>query len=542
MTRSHLWAGTALAFILLGAQPALARTLCVGSRPGCAPTLQTAVTEARDGDTISLGAGTVRGGVTITRNIRIEGAGAGSTIISGGGPVLEIGTFGADTEPRVAIDGVTISGGVTRTSPESLPFTDADGVFAVGGGVEIPPNADFSGGATVTITRSRITGNRVAPRATVPSGGVACGDEECPFAYAGGGGIDNWGDLVVADSTIDGNRIGTAAGLGSLASDVNGAGINSFGGSLRLRDVDLRDNHATAAGPNARFAEGGGLKIDAGDPVVIAGSRIIGNTAALSAQLPASVDLLGVGGAMNVGSDVGAFTLTDTVVSGNTASMTNSAGDATAFGGGVNLGVDIDATIRRVAITANTSSARSSAGDAEADTAGGAFIGTTADTVFSGNHVEAVSTTGDAEASAGAGLALGEFVRTRVDHNTVTARAPHGHASAFGAGYVIDEGGASVRDSIITANAAAASGLDHVAHGGGIYDGPLSYGNGGPLTILRTPIVANAPDNCFGCTATRHSQPHPADQSSSSAKDFSKGTVAGRGRVSTASRNTSGRL
>src|SRR4051794_27330460 len=142
MTRSHLWAGTALAFAFIGAQPAFARTLCVGSRSGCAPTLQAAVAEARDGDTISLGAGAVRGGVTISKSIRISGAGAGATTISGGGPVLTIGVFGAETEPRVAIDGVTITGGVTRTSPESVPFTEADGVFAVGGGVEIPPNAD----------------------------------------------------------------------------------------------------------------------------------------------------------------------------------------------------------------------------------------------------------------------------------------------------------------------------------------------------------------------------------------------------------------
>src|SRR3954447_7856759 len=88
MTRSLKWAVPALALALVGAQPALARTVCVGSRHACAPTLEAAVDQARDGDTIGLGPGRYRGGVTITRSIRIAGAGAGVTSIAGGGPVL----------------------------------------------------------------------------------------------------------------------------------------------------------------------------------------------------------------------------------------------------------------------------------------------------------------------------------------------------------------------------------------------------------------------------------------------------------------------
>ena len=68
------------------------------------------------------------------------------------------------------ISGVTITGGYATSSPESVPFVGQDGVIALGGGVEIPPNADFSGGADVTIANSLITGNRVAPTQTVPFG------------------------------------------------------------------------------------------------------------------------------------------------------------------------------------------------------------------------------------------------------------------------------------------------------------------------------------------------------------------------------------
>src|SRR5207247_8863983 len=62
----------------------------------------------------------------------LVGAGSDRTTISGGGPVLTIGTFGAASEPTVTIDGVAITGGVTRSSWATGP---GDGVFALGGGV-----------------------------------------------------------------------------------------------------------------------------------------------------------------------------------------------------------------------------------------------------------------------------------------------------------------------------------------------------------------------------------------------------------------------
>ena len=100
---------------VLFAQSALAASLCVGSQPGCFATLQAAVGAARNGDTITIAPGTYAGGVTIDVSVTIIGAGAGVTIISGGGPVLTIGNFGSVSEPSVTIEGVTITGGVTET-------------------------------------------------------------------------------------------------------------------------------------------------------------------------------------------------------------------------------------------------------------------------------------------------------------------------------------------------------------------------------------------------------------------------------------------
>jgi hypothetical protein len=119
---------------------------------GCAfSELGPALEAARNGDTVHVAAGTYLGGVTIDASIKVQGAGAGKTIVQGGGPVLTIGVFGAKTEPTVVLEGLTITGGVTHSSPVSNARVDHDNVIALGGGVEIPPSANWKRGASVTI-------------------------------------------------------------------------------------------------------------------------------------------------------------------------------------------------------------------------------------------------------------------------------------------------------------------------------------------------------------------------------------------------------
>lgn len=131
-----------------------------------------ALTAARDGESIRVGPGVYRGGLTIAKSVQLVGAGRHSTVIRGGGPVVTIGTVGAATPPTVAIRGVTLMGGVSRTGPLSGLEFGEEGVVATGGGVEVPWGADFGLGATVSIEDSAIIGNRVAPvnaRRTGPS-------------------------------------------------------------------------------------------------------------------------------------------------------------------------------------------------------------------------------------------------------------------------------------------------------------------------------------------------------------------------------------
>src|SRR5512142_2017653 len=253
--RSHVPAGHRDRAARVSLLPAGGSVICVGPGAGCYPTIQAALDAAHDGDTIRVGAGTFAGGIIITKSVRLLGTGAAATVIKGGGSVVTIGQYGAAVEPTVLISGVTITGGYATSSPESEPFVGQDGVIALGGGVEIPPNADFSGGADVTIASSLITGNRVAPTKTEPFGPPCPDGNACPFAWAVGGGIDSWGNLTLTDTTISHNRAGAASGPASLASDAQAGGIQSWLGALTLVRTSVDDNVAVAAGPNGRFAD-----------------------------------------------------------------------------------------------------------------------------------------------------------------------------------------------------------------------------------------------------------------------------------------------
>ena len=227
------------------AQPAHPRELCVGSGSGCYKTVQAAVDAARGGDTVRIGRGTFAGGIRIRASIHLVGAGAHLTTIRGGGPVLTIGAFGAATEPSVSITGVKVTGGVTHSSAQSKAVVGQTDVLALGGGIEVPPGRDFSDGATLTIRDSVITRNTVAPSATVNSG-LPCGSA-CPFALAGGGGIDNWGSMTLTNTVVSDNRAG-----GHVTSDADAGGIYTPQGQLTLRHSVVTRNRPL---PRARTVD-----------------------------------------------------------------------------------------------------------------------------------------------------------------------------------------------------------------------------------------------------------------------------------------------
>ncbi len=493
--RSHVPAGHRSRAARVSILPASGANLCVGSGSGCYPTIQAALDAAHDGDTIRLGRGTFAGGITITKSVRLLGSGAKSTVIKGGSSVITIGEFGVAVEPTVTISGVTITGGYATSSPESVPFVGQEGVFALGGGVEIPPNADFSGGADVTIADSLITGNRVAPIDTVPFG-PPCPNGPCPLALAAGGGIDSWGNLTLTDTTVSHNLVGAASGPASLASDAYAGGIKSWLGALSLVRTSVDDNVVVAAGPNGRYADSGGVFLEGGGSLSMVDSSVSHNSASLAASLPDSVDMLAVAGGLHVGEGIAA-TIRNSQFVGNAVSMTNSVGYASAFSGG--LHADADITASGVVISNNTVTASGtdfSSGDSGAGEMGATFSGA----IISGNTVTITAKNGWAIGGAGASIYRGSLSGSVISGNHITASSPNGGVWVTGGALVGDVGGISLTNSAVSRNTVQGIGLEGSVLGGGIFDAVTSGPPGGPLNLTRSAVTWNTASGSAGLT------------------------------------------
>jgi hypothetical protein len=527
----------ALAAPAAGESASTAQHLCVGKAPPCATTLQAALATAHHDDTITLAAGTYAGGVTIDKSIRLVGAGARKTIISGGGPVLTIGEDGASSEPTVSIQGVTVTGGVNSSVPSAFR--------AHGGGIFVPPNADSSGGATVTIKDSVITGNSAAPASTFPSpSDVICpGGGFCPFASASGAGIFNDGALTLIGTTVSDNSAGSAAGV---ASDVEGGGINTAIGSLTLIDSTVLGNSSRAVPPDGRFAEGGGIFMSENTTLTVRGSSVSGNSTVLSATFPhpypeqgGSTDgMASNGGGIHV-SDGGSTVIDGSNLNGNTITVNDLAGEPVGFDAALctcgentlalsnstvegnkviaNVGSQADVgpsgpaalefdgrgTLTNTRVSGNSTTVTSPDGEAEALGAVGGFqispdtLAIT-NSIISGNTVSASSTTGSATAQ-GAGLTNDGVLLLkddRIDHNSGTATAPSGTAQGGGIFNGVIFGAPPVQLSLLDTNVAdnTLTGDPGVTlQGGGLYT--LGFA----VTFTNSNLIHNLPDQCYGC-------------------------------------------
>jgi hypothetical protein len=528
-----LLVGLAVAATAIASGPGQASAATLTVCPsGCAFTqIAPALAGATDGDTISVGPGTYDGGFTIDNSIKLTGAGAAKTIISGGGPVVTIGTFGAASEPTVSISGVTITGGVTRSSPESTAFFGKDGVVAAGGGIEIPPNGGFSGGATVTISNSVISGNEVAPSDSISFGRLS-------FAFAFGGGIDDRGTLTLSNTTVSDNRIGSASGLSTPAAFAEGGGVYSpqGAGALTISNSVISGNRTAVSAPNAIVADAGGISFD-GSGFTTSNSSVTGNSATVTGSLPFG----GVpSGGIHVNGDALAATIGNTTISGNTATMTSAVGDANASSGGLHLDVvPSNISLSNDVITGNhvvATTLSGSTGNADGSSGAGEISGTLSKVRLTGNTVDVASVAGDAFAGGGASIFDGGMISNGVvSDNHIQVSSPFGTVTVRGGGINVAGGATTLRNTPVSGNTVDASGAGGSTLGGGIYDvafpdgqngppgGPLAVLNssvtgnvltasagilrqgGGlflqnePLTLTNSVITQNVPDQCVGC-------------------------------------------
>ena len=537
------WAASAVAALaIFGAWSATASAaqICVGGS-GCYTSLAAAFAAAHDGDRITIAPGTYRGGVTLDKSVQVVGAGAGRTIIRGGGPVLTIGRAGSPDADKltVSISGLTITGGLTTsvTDPRSgiLPFV------ARGGGIDIPAGPAPTVGATVTIADSAIVGNRTEPSGTTESGDP-CPQGDCPFALSIGAGIVDVGRLTLIRTLVADN---VAAGRTMVA---NGGGIwtatNSGPGSLTLIDSTVRNNVARAAAPYGRFAEGAGIDVQDGEALVVRNSTISDNRAEVANTYPAHTGMFADSGGIHVGGS-GSATIADSLISGNVASADNPEGTAGAADSGLAVGLsdfcacgqtlDLSNTaIRDNRVIVRARSSYDGPSDSALEIDGQATV-----TNVNLEHNVTVVDNRDSAWALGTFFAFDGDTGAIVIHdssvtgNAVIAKAAYGPATVMGAG--ITNGGALQLHGVqVRGNRGRAAGVGGSAQGGGIWngqpfgpdgnptptlalDGTQVLGNelmggrgaavqgggvytvGFPITRLMSLIFANTPDNCVGC-------------------------------------------
>jgi hypothetical protein len=414
--------------------------------------------------------------------------------------VLTIGQALAASEPTVSISGVTITGGVTHSD------FFGDDFFAVGGGILVPPGENFAPGATLSVANSVITGNTAAPTSAIdstlpcpPDITITCINGDLPFAGADGGGINTSGPTTLINTTVSDNRVG-----GPVASDADGAGINSFEGGLTLGNSTVTGNRASVVAPNGRFADSGGVAIDSGTLQVNA-SLISNNTASAAVSMPSDIPdgTQGVAGGMHVEGGVSAATISNTTFSGNTASDTNALGDAGASSGG--LQIDASVTLSNSVIASNHVRATSlSSGQADAGSGAGEVNGTIANVRFTDNTVDVSSAGGIATAEGGASVFDGgSITNSLISDNSVHVSSPGGSADVRGAGIFV---AVSLRlaNSTVSGNSGNATGASGSAQGGGIFDAAFPFGPGGPpggpLTLPNSTITSNMLTGNSGAT------------------------------------------
>lgn len=540
------------AFVSLAAATSASAATLTVCHVGCAYTqIAPAIAAASNGDTISVGRGTYLGGFTIDENLTLNGAGAQRTIISGGGPVITVGSFTATLEPSVSITGVTITNGVTNSSPISTAYVGEEGVIAYGGGIFIPPTEDFATGATLTVSNSVITDNTVAPTTSVDAG-FSCGTQDCQFAQAGGGGIDNWGILTVDNTIVSDNEAG-----GPLASDADGAGIYTQEGALNLNNSVVTGNRAIAIAPNGRFAEGAGIMFDttvsagACTPCTLSlrDTTVSHNSSSLTNNtLPASVGAQGNMGANAGGVHVGDLiptTVENTSIDSNSVTATDPQGEGTAIDAGMIVGYsplimsDTQVDYNQTTTTSLTTADVGPDGDALeldgggtisntsiddnfdlqtspsglADTNGGLFVSyfgnpggpqlvTVQDSDISGNLTESFSETGTAQVEGGAVFndSLLLMRNDQVSDNVVRAEAPSGHAQGGGIWNGFDAvTGSSPPVQLALVNTSVTHNVLQGGQGVSLQGGGLFTASPAALTLTDSQIAFNRPDQCFGC-------------------------------------------
>ena len=320
---------------------------------GCPYTqIQPAVDAAPAGGTVRVGPGSFAGGIVIAKALTLSGAGAGATVIDGGGPVVSV------SGGPVIIEGVTVTGGNTPGDGAGILST---GTLTVQNSAIRHNTAGGDGGGIASDAGSiLITGSSVSRNTAAFEGGGIAGTG--PLSK----GVTLLADTVTANSAGDSgggiaavNRV--RATLSGTAVDANtaascGGGVDVEGAALVMIRGQVDHNQAQDCG--------GGIEIG-GFRYGPAGSGTITETSIDS-------NAAGTGGGLDIGGRT-SLIMTADAVSTNTATMA---------GGGINVysGLKLNDT----SVSRNTSG-----GD------GGGISNVGGDPLLTGDRVDANTAAGE---------------------------------------------------------------------------------------------------------------------------------------------------
>ncbi|CAN1211352.1 Filamentous haemagglutinin FhaB/tRNA nuclease CdiA-like TPS domain-containing protein [Tumidithrix helvetica PCC 7403] len=395
------------------------------------------------------------GELGITKNLSIQGTGAGNLTISGNNASRVFNISGAIA---VNIDGMTVANG-------RVSSTQGAGILV-------------NTGATLNLTNSVIANNTIVTANSGSDGAGLANNGTATLtnvtlrnntAADDGGGIKNAGLLTISNSTISNN---TAIGT---------SGTSGGGGIINVTSGTLNLNNTIVSGNNARV--GGGLRNDG--TVTIDGVTFSGNTASSfggaiartnNSTLAIANSILSGNTAQTGGGffGIGAVTLTNSTISGNFASNN---------GGGI-------ANVGAVTLTNSTVSGNSASNNGGGITNIGAITLTnsTVSGNFAGNNgggianVGAVTLTnstvsGNSASNNGGGI-------TNIGAVTLTNSTVSGNFAGNNGGGIFGISNSTITNSTITNNTADAD-RNGTGDGGGIFR------SGGTFTIRNSVVAGN---------------------------------------------------
>lgn len=464
--------------LLLVATPGVqaeSQTLSVCSAGCTFASIQAAINAAPVGATISVGPGTYRERLQISRDVQVIGAGPDLTIVQGDGTASVVRINNGVTRSTV-LEGMTIAGGggdygggihISASSPTLRRLRVVNNAL----------NSGYTGGGIIAVSGADVLLEEVELRNNRAAAGAALGVwnaratlRRCTVADNVGQGFggsfygaiygDSGSTILVEDSTVRNNTASNGAGL-SLSGTSSATILNSRfegnqaqnqGGAVFATDRSQLTVNGAEIVNNRSAKDGAGVTVHNGT-LLIVNSLFVGNVAAND------------GGALNILQGTTAtvrhntfeqnradrFAAAISVQGGSQATIENNiiranvvTGNTSDPSGGTSGGLKIHGAGTRAVVRFNRIEGN------EARDGAGVYVETQASAILIGNEI-----VGNHARQRGAGIVVNDYAIAIVENNVI---ADNRAEDSGGGLWVLARSSATVRQNMISHNSAGQSG------------------------------------------------------------------------------------